>query len=101
MVFVGAGAHQIGKKLAVRRAVEEVPLFFQIVFYPGGIHDVAVVGQGKGMFPAGEEEGLDVFLAADIRGGISYVADAEAAGERLQILLREDFLHQSGGLVQQ
>ena len=101
VVFVGAGAHQIGEELAVRRAVEEVSLFFQIVFYPGSIHDIAVVGQGKGMFPAGEEEGLDVFLAADIRGGISYVADAGTAGEILQVLLREDFLHQAGGLVQQ
>ena len=73
---------------------------FQIGFDLGGVDDVAVVGQGKRVLHAGEQEGLDVLRTAHVGGGITNMPDAVTPGHVIDFLLVEYFFYKASAFVE-
>ena len=91
-------ADQVGQDLAVRGRLEQAAAVLQVAAQLRGIHQVAVVREGKVARIVVEEERLDVLDAAAARGGIAYVADGHLAGQRGDFRFVEDLVHQAFAL---
>ena len=65
-----------------------------------GVHQVAVVGQGKGALLGVEHHRLGIAGLAAAGGGVAVVADGQVAGEALEHVLVEHLAHQAHVLVE-
>jgi hypothetical protein len=77
-----------------------MPERIQMLLQQGCIDDISIMREGEMAGLAGYLERLDVFHSADIRGGITHVANAVSSFQSVQVRLRENVFYQSRAFMQ-